>query len=214
MESTDTAATPPASDPSEAKPAKRTMSQRLLEAARGKHAEKILAGVSFAESSFFPIPPDLMLAPMAAARPERAFRFAFICTIASVLGGLAGYAIGHFFADTVGKALIDLYGYQDKLAAVEDSYAKWGIWIILIKGFTPIPFKLITIASGLLHYSLPMFIAGSIVTRGARFYLVAWGSKTYGPQVLEAIEKRLLLVGGLMVAAIVAAALIVPKLMH
>lgn len=206
METTETAVTD--------KPAKRTMSQRLLDAARGPNAEKILAAVSFAESSFFPLPPDLMLAPMAAAKPERAWRFALICTLASVIGGMAGYAIGHFFADTVGKALINLYGYQDKLAAVEQSYAKWGIWIILIKGFTPIPFKLITIASGLLHYSLPMFIFGSIVTRGARFYLVAWGSKTYGPQVLEAIEKRLLLVGGVVVAAIVAAVVILPKLMH
>ncbi|MET0546991.1 MAG: YqaA family protein [Caulobacterales bacterium] len=211
MESTSTDLPADGAPPEKQKP---TMSQRLVAVARGPNAEKVLAAVSFAESSFFPLPPDLMLAPMAAARPERAFRYAFICTLASVIGGLAGYAIGHFFADTVGKALIELYGYQDKLKGVEAAYAQWGIWIILIKGFTPIPFKLITIASGLLHYSLPMFIFGSVLTRGARFFLVAWGSKTYGPQVLEAIEKRLLLVGGITVAVIVAALILLPKIMH
>jgi membrane protein YqaA with SNARE-associated domain len=206
-------AAPEAAQPEE-QPAKRKLSQRLIDLARGPHAERALVAVSFAESSFFPLPPDLMLAPMAAARPEKAWRFAFICTLASVVGGLAGYAIGHFLADTVGAWLINLYGYQDKLAQLEEAYAKWGIWIILIKGLTPIPFKLVTIASGLLHYSLPMFVFGSVVTRGARFFLVAWACKTYGPQVLPVIEKRLGLIGLGVIAAIVAAVLVLPKLMH
>lgn len=176
----------------------------LLKLAAGPRAEPALAAVSFAEASFFPLPPDLMLAPMTFARPERWLRYAIVCTVASVLGGLAGYAIGHFLIDTVGAWIINLYGYADKMQDLEAVYAKWGFWFIIVKGFTPIPFKLVTIASGIFHYSLPMFIAGSVLTRGLRFLLVGWVCQKFGPAMAPVIEKRIGMVAGGVAALIVA----------
>lgn len=168
---------------------------RTLELARGPNAERVLFAMSFAESSFFPLPPDLLLGPMAAARPERWARYALTCTIASVLGGLLGYAIGMFLMDSLGQGILAFFGYAgDRYAALEAQYARYGLWVILIKGLTPIPYKLVTIASGALHFSLPMFVAASIVTRGARFFLVAWLFQRFGPAMGPVIEKRLGLV--------------------
>lgn len=150
-----------------------------------------LAGVSFTESSFFPIPPDAMLVPMCLARPDRAFFYAGVCTIASVLGGLAGYAIGALLYDTAGRFLIELYGYGDKAEAFRAAYAEWGHWVILIKGATPIPYKLITITSGFASYDLFWFTVLSVITRGARFYLVAALLYFWGEQAREFIERRL-----------------------
>ncbi len=142
----------------------------------------------------FPIPPDAMLVPMVLARPERAWRIAGVCTLASVVGGLAGYAIGHFLFETVGRFVIEGYGYQQDFAAFRDSYNEWGLWIILIKGMTPIPYKLVTIASGLAGFDLLVFTLASIVTRGARFFLVAALLKHFGPPIRSFIERYLTLV--------------------
>src|ERR1700674_932444 len=150
-----------------------------------------LGAISFAESSVFPIPPDLILIPMSLARPHRAFFYAGICTVTSVLGGLLGYAIGALLYDTVGKFLIELYGYGDKADAFRAASAHWGHWIILLKGVTPIPYKVVTITSGFAGYNIWLFIVFSFVARGTRFYLTAFLLNRYGVQAREIIEKRL-----------------------
>ena len=162
-----------------------------IAAADKPYAIWILGIVSFAESSFFPVPPDAMLIPMGLAQPKKAWRFALVCTITSVLGGILGYAIGALLYDSIGGWIIKLYGYGDKVEAFRVAYAQYGSWIILIKGFTPIPYKLVTITSGFAAYSLPLFILFSVITRGARFFLLAFLINRYGPAAREIIEKRL-----------------------
>ena len=162
----------------------------VMRQARSPHATPALAAVSFAESSVFPVPPDVMLAPMVLARPERAYFYAAVCTLASVLGGVLGYAIGYFLTD-VGMWLLRLAGHAEGLAEFQAWFADWGVWVILIKGLTPIPYKLVTIASGLAEFSFAIFVAASIVTRGGRFFLVAFVLKTFGPAMLEIVERRL-----------------------
>jgi membrane protein YqaA with SNARE-associated domain len=137
-----------------------------IAAADKPYALWILAAVAFAESSFFPVPPDVMLLPMALARPQRAWLFATVCTIASVAGGVLGYAIGALLYDSVGQWLIHLYGLGDKVEAFRASYAHWGAWIIIGKGLTPIPYKLVTITSGFAGYDVWLFILCSIIARG------------------------------------------------
>ena len=132
----------------------RKLYDKVIALSESRHALPTLAAVSFAESSFFPIPPDVILVPMALAQPHKARLYALVCTIASVLGGMLGYAIGAFLYDTVGKWLISAYGYGDGVEAFRAAYAKWGAWIILIKGMTPIPYKIVTIASGFAGYDL------------------------------------------------------------
>lgn len=160
--------------------------------ARSKHATPALAVVSFAESSVFPVPPDVMLAPMILARPDRAYFYAGVCTLASVLGGILGYAIGFFLTD-LGLWLMSVIGHSDGLEEFQHWFERWGLAVILIKGLTPIPYKLVTIASGMAAFSFPVFVAASVVTRGARFFLEAWILKTWGPAVLAQVEKRLAL---------------------
>lgn len=162
-----------------------------INAAGKPHATWVLSGVSFAESSFFPVPPDIMLVPMALARPDKAYYYALVCTIASVLGGILGYAIGHYLYDSVGLWLISLYGYGAKVEAFREAYARWGSVIILLKGVTPIPYKIVTITSGFAGYNFGLFVLFSVITRGARFFLTAFLLSRYGPQVRETIEKRL-----------------------
>jgi membrane protein YqaA with SNARE-associated domain len=147
--------------------------------------------VSFVESSFFPVPPDVMLIPMSLARPDKAWFYATVCTFASVAGGVLGYLIGALLYDSVGLWLIKLYGLGNKVEAFRESYAYWGTWIILIKGVTPIPYKLVTIASGFAGYNLPMFVVLSVVARGIRFYLLAFLLNRYGAQARAIIEERL-----------------------
>lgn len=160
--------------------------------ARSKHATTSLAVVSFSESSFFPIPPDVMLAPMVLARPERAYFYAMVCTVASVLGGLLGYAIGYFL-EPVGLSILAFLGKADTFETSKALFQQHGAWVILIKGLTPIPFKLITISSGIFQFNLALFIALCVITRGARFFAVAFVLKTWGPAVLAMVEKRLAL---------------------
>jgi membrane protein YqaA with SNARE-associated domain len=153
-----------------------------------------LGVVSFAESSFFPVPPDAMILPMVLARPDRAWRIALVATITSVLGGILGYAIGYYLFETLGQSVIRFYGYQDDFQAFKAAYNEWGLWIILIKGLTPIPYKLVTIASGAAAFDFPVFVLASIVTRGARFFLLAALLRLYGEPIRDFVERRLTLV--------------------
>ncbi|AVT78728.1 MULTISPECIES: YqaA family protein [Rhodopseudomonas] len=162
-----------------------------IDAAHKPYALWILGLVSFAESSFFPVPPDVMLIPMSLARPQRAWFYAALCTVTSVAGGVVGYAIGALLYDSVGHWLIQLYGYGDKVEAFRAGYAEWGAWIILLKGLTPIPYKLVTITSGFAGYDVWLFILFSIIARGGRFFIVAVVLNRYGVVIREQIEKRL-----------------------
>jgi membrane protein YqaA with SNARE-associated domain len=185
----------------------------MLRLAGGKQAEPALAVVAFAESSFFPIPPDVMLAPMCFARPDRAFRFALVCTIASVFGAAAGYAIGFFVFETVGKVILDFLGYSGQEESLKALYAEYGVLTTLIAGFTPIPFKLVTIASGAMSFAFLPFIAACVVARGARFFLVAWLFKKFGPALAPVIEKRIGLFSLLFVVLLVGG-VVALKFMH
>ncbi|MGZ9114518.1 MAG: YqaA family protein [Brevundimonas sp.] len=158
--------------------------------ARSKHATPALAVVSFTESSFFPIPPDVMLAPMILARPDRAYFYATVCTAASVLGAMLGYAIGYYLTD-VGMMILSWLGKADTFEASKALFQQHGAWVILIKGLTPIPFKLITIASGIFQFNFALFVVLCALTRGARFYAEAFILKRWGPAMLEMVEKRL-----------------------
>ena len=169
----------------------RRMYDWCIASADKPYAIWMLGIVSFAESSFVPVPPDVMLIPMSLARPERAWLYALVCTITSVVGGVLGYAIGALLYDSVGGWIIQLYGYGDKVEAFRTAYAEYGAWIILLKGLTPIPYKLVTITSGFAGYSLPLFVLFSIMTRGARFYLLALLLYRYGPRARSIIEERL-----------------------
>jgi membrane protein YqaA with SNARE-associated domain len=162
-----------------------------IAAADKPYALWLMAAVSFAESSFFPVPPDIMLIPMALARPQRAWIYAGVCTVASVAGGVLGYAIGSLLYDSVGQWLIGLYGYGDKVDAFRASYAHYGAWIILLKGLTPIPYKIVTITSGFAGYDIWLFILFSTITRGARFFIAAILLNRYGETIRHHIEKRL-----------------------
>ena len=185
----------------------RSLLRRLYDmcvAAAGKrHALGILTAVAFAESSFFPIPPDVMLVPMSLARPDRAFRLAAWCTAASVTGGILGYGIGALLYDSVGAWLIHLYGYGDKVEAFRAAYAQWGAWIILIKGLTPIPYKIVTITSGFAGYNFGLFVVLSVITRGMRFFMLAFLLNRYGELARHIIEKRLALWTSLFAAVLV-----------
>ncbi|MBB5052603.1 DedA family protein [Afipia massiliensis] len=169
----------------------RRMYDWCIAAADKPYALWLMGAVSFAESSFFPIPPDVMLIPMSLARPQKAWLYALVCTVTSVAGGVVGYAIGALLYDSVGQWLINLYGYGDKVEAFRASYAEYGAWIILLKGLTPIPYKLVTITSGFADYNLLLFVVFSIIARGGRFFIVAILLNRYGTWIREAIEKRL-----------------------
>lgn len=163
-----------------------------------------LAAVSFAESSFFPVPPDVLLLPMALARPNRALFYAGVCTVSSVAGGLLGYAIGALLYDSLGQWLIAAYGYGENVEAFRLAYAKYGEWIILIKGVTPIPYKLVTITSGFAGYDVFWFTVLSLITRGARFYILAGLLHRYGNPIRRIVEENFGLVLGALAFFVVA----------
>ena len=181
----------------------------VMDIAGHRHAEPALAGVAFIESSVFPIPPDVMLMPMAYARPKRAFRYAAVATVASVLGGLLGYAIGFFLFETVGRAILEFYGFTEQFDTFALRYNEHGAAIVFFAGLTPFPFKVITIASGVTGMALMPFVAASIAARGLRFFLVCGLIYWFGPPVRGFIERHLglmtfifgvLLVGGFVAA--------------
>ncbi len=148
-----------------------------------------LAGISFAESSFFPIPPDILLIPLCLSKPRRAIWYAFLCTAASVLGGMLGYAIGLLFFDSVGDAIIEFYGLQGLFEQVETYYAAYAAWIVAGAGFTPIPYKVFTIAAGFFRVNFPVFVLASIVGRGGRFFLVAGLLRYFGEPMKDFIDR-------------------------
>jgi len=162
-----------------------------MDFAAHKHALLILAIISFAESSFFPIPPDILLIPMVLAAREQAWKIAFICTIASVLGGIAGYGIGFAFFETIGQAVLEFYNAATKFEAVKELYNEHGVLIVFSAGFSPIPYKLFTIASGVTQMDLTSFALTSLVGRGLRFFLVATLLWKFGTPIRTFIEKHL-----------------------
>lgn len=163
----------------------------MLEMSASPHAMWFLALVAFAESSFFPIPPDIMLIPMVLALPNKAWLIAGVATISSVLGGCFGYGIGVFFFDVIAKPILEFYGYLQQFDVFKEYYHQWGAWIVFGAGITPFPYKVITIASGVVGLDFVTFTIASIVARGMRFYLVAWLLKKYGAPMKEFIEKHL-----------------------
>lgn len=181
----------------------RSLYDWVIHLAGHRRAIPALGVVSFLESSFFPIPPDVMLIPMILANRAKAFRIALVCTVCSVLGGLLGYAIGYYFFETIGEWVVRTYGLQAGLEKFRAGFQEWGIWIILIKGLTPIPYKLVTIASGAAHFDLFTFVWASILTRGLRFFLVAALLWKYGEPIRAFIEKRLTLLTWLFLIALV-----------
>ncbi len=179
-----------------------------LDKASHRKASWFLVLVSFAESSFFPIPPDILLIPMVLAKRLRAWFYALICTLSSVVGGLAGYAIGYFFYTNIGSSIVKLYGLSDSFNLFESYYNQYGIWIVLGAGFTPFPFKFITIASGVFNLNIILFIIVAIIARGLRFYLIASLLYIFGNVIKNLIDKYfnllvslffILLIGSIMI---------------
>ena len=160
-----------------------------LEKAQHKNAKWYLSLISFAESSFFPIPPDILLIPMALASKAKALFYAFICTLFSVLGGILGYAIGYFFYNSVGIYIVELYHLENSFNIFEDYYKEFGILIVLGAGITPFPYKFITIASGVFGLNIFLFIIVSIIGRGLRFYLIAILLYFFGEKIKLIIDK-------------------------
>ncbi len=172
----------------------------MIKKAQSPASEKWLAGISFIESSVFPIPIDLMLIPMILANVQKAFRLATITLIFSVLGGVAGYLIGALLYEAIGQHIVALYGYEEKFATFRHYYEDWGVLIVLVAGFTPLPFKVVTIASGVVGMNPLVFLLASIPARGGRFYLVAGLLWWLGDPIRDFIEKRLGLVTTAMLA--------------
>jgi len=177
---------------------------RAMQWARHRHAPYYLAGLSFAESSFFPIPPDTMLAPMALAQPERAWRLAALTTVMSVLGGMGGYLIGWLAFDLVAP-LLQSAGYWNGYLAVREWFDRWGFWAIFIAGFSPIPYKLFTIAAGVVNMAFLPFVLASVIGRGARFFLVAGLMRWGGARMEEALHHYVDILGWLTVVVLVGA---------
>ncbi len=169
----------------------RSLYDWTMRLAAHRHATPAMAAVSFAESSFFPIPPDVMLIPMVLAERARAWFVATVCTVSSVLGGYAGYAIGALLFASVGQPLLDFYGYGDKFADFTGRYNEYGAWIVFIAGVTPFPYKVITIASGVAALDPVVFGLASVVARGLRFFVVCGLLYFFGPPIRAFIERRL-----------------------
>ncbi|GAB3732177.1 YqaA family protein [Luteimonas pelagia] len=180
--------------------------ERALGWARHRHAPAYLAALSASESVIFPIPPDVMLAPMALARPARWWRFALLCTLASVAGGVLGYVLGHFALEAIWPWMLRM-GWDDTFHHVQDLFVRYGFWFVFLAAFTPIPYKVFTIASGATGVAWPAFLLGSLIGRGARFFLVA-GLVAWGGDRLEAVVRRYVEWLGWLMVALVAALLL------
>lgn len=186
----------------------RRLYDQVMALAAHRHAAWALAGVAFAESSVFPIPPHPMLIPMVIAARSRAWRYAAITTIASVLGGALGYAIGYFLFETVGRWIVEFYQFGEEFARFSGRYNEWGAWIVFFAGVTPFPYKVITIASGVTGLNFAVFMIASLAARGLVFFAISGLLYWFGPPIRGFIERRLglvttvfliLLVGGFVV---------------
>lgn len=186
----------------------RPLYDRVLEWSRHRHARRYLGGLSFAEAIFFPIPPDVMLAPMVLARRHEAWSLALLTTLASVLGGLAGYLIGWLALDLV-MPLLERIGYDEHYLRAVEMFETWGIAFVIVAGFTPIPFKIITIAAGALVMPLPAFLLGSVIGRGARFFLVAGLIRAGGERMADHLREWVDALGWAVIALAVVVALVI-----
>ena len=179
---------------------------RLLDMVMGwadhRHASYYLAGLSFAESSFFPVPPDVMLAPMTLAKPEKAWQFALVTTVASVLGGIAGYLIGMFAFELV-EPVLHRAGYWDRYLDAREWFAVWVVWVVFLAGFSPIPYKIFTITAGVVGMVFLPFVVASFIGRGARFFLVAWLMRIGGSKMEVILKKYIDRIGWLIVIVVV-----------
>jgi membrane protein YqaA with SNARE-associated domain len=175
----------------------------MMSLAAGRHAPTALAAVSFAESSFFPIPPDVMLIPMIIARRARAWAYAGLATVSSVIGGMFGYAIGYFLFETIGQPILKFYGKAEDFAGFTQMFNDYGVWILIIKGMTPIPYKILTIAAGVSHMDLVAFVLASVVARAMRFFIVAGLLFFFGEPIRKFVEERLTLMTTLFVVLLV-----------
>ena len=169
----------------------RNLYNKVMDLADHPKAMWILGIMSFTESSFFPIPPDVLLIPMVLAAPTRAWRIAAVCSIASILGGIFGYMIGAYFFDVVGQPIVDFYHLQSGFERFRNLYNEYGAVIVAVAGFSPIPYKVFTIASGVTNLDMVTFIIASAVSRSARFFLVAWLLWKYGKPIRAFIENHL-----------------------
>ncbi len=190
----------------------RRLYDRVLALSASPYAPLWLAVIAFAESSFFPIPPDVLLIPMVLARPRRAWLLAAICTAASVVGGALGYYIGYALFNQIAAGLIAFYHYDAAFHAFQATFAQYGLWVILVKGLTPIPYKIVTIAAGAAGFSFPLFMLASVITRGARFFLLAGLLRVFGEPIRAFIERRLTLVTSLVAVGIVGGFLVLKLL--
>jgi membrane protein YqaA with SNARE-associated domain len=179
--------------------------QWTLRWAEHKFAPRILAFITFIESIFFPIPPDVMLAPMVLAKPESAWRFATITTVASILGGAVGYLLGYLMFEPWIQPLITEFGYQDRFDRAISWFQEWGVWVVFIAGFSPVPYKLFTVSAGFLHMAFLPFFITSAVGRGMRFFLVAGLIKWGGSAMEQKIRQWVDVLGwGLVITIIIA----------
>ena len=180
----------------------------LLQAGK-KNATWVMAGIAFAESLFFPLPPDVLMIPMIIANRQRSFWYATVATVSSVVGAYLGYAIGFYLFATVGERILELYGAMQTFEMLREKFVQYGVEIIVLKGMTPIPFKLVTIASGLAHFDLGLFTLACLVSRSIRFYLLALILYFIGEQARVFIEKRLMLVTTVSAAMLVGGVVLV-----
>jgi membrane protein YqaA with SNARE-associated domain len=176
---------------------------KVMQWARSRYADYILAAVSFTESMIFPIPPDVMLMPMAMARPERAFYLGTLTTVFSVLGGIAGYGIGLWAFPTIVEPLLNHLGYMPQYERVHEWFMTWGFWVVVLAGFTPIPYKIFTVTAGMVGIAFLPFVLASMLGRGARFYLVAFLMAKGGPKLEQAIHDGLVRFGWVLVGIFV-----------
>lgn len=176
---------------------------RVIALAGHRHAAWYMAAVAFAEASFFPIPPDPLLVAMGLARPRRVWLYALVCTIASVAGGALGYLIGWALFDRLAQPIIHFYHMEHAFQTFQAKFAKYGLYVILIKGLTPIPYKIVTIAAGAAKFDFWTFMVASLITRGGRFFLVAAIMRLFGEAARRFIEKRLMLVTSLIALGVI-----------
>lgn len=176
--------------------------QKVLAWSEHRFAPYYLAGVSFAESSMFPVPPDVMLISMALAKPHRSWRFAFVATISSVLGGMLGYWLGYVFMSAIHPYIVS-WGYGGTYEMVERWFTDWGVWVVFIAGFSPVPYKLFTLGAGAMHAAFLPFVLASIIGRGLRFYLVAAAMFWGGARIQKALDRYIEIIGWVVVAVLV-----------